>query len=728
MRKILLLIFLLSVQYVSFAQNKNVGDDTYWKDGNSNANWNDNNWWNDTQGWDFHNPNYEGKRNLIFDNNSQNVMVNNFTPPEGVKGWRITFTSNATLSRSITGAVENSFYNVSGNPKIENYSTVGHLINFPIKLEANPMEFNPVNGPMTILGAVNTNGNYIDVYGTGGDSLAFGGGISGTGGLTIKQDSRVIYAGTAVTYSGNTTVEAGQLDLRTSLANSDVTIKSGASAIVYGTGITVKSITVEAGGSLELYDDAQLTITNNLVNSGTVTAKAGSQLTVSGNLTQSGTFTLKSDGTGKVPVANPSGSLIVSGTVTGSISVERFIAGHNNVDGDGWHYIASPVDYFTVSGSDFEPTGSSDLYYWDEVNYLWKNYEASAFDLVKEKGYLCAYTNDATKTFSGNPNNSDVSISGLTLTANSGDPTDNGWNLIGNPFTSAIEWNKTGGSFSLSNVAPTAKIYDESIGNWDDVVQDGIIPAMNGFMVQVTTGTGSLIIPAGARKHDATAWYKNSEEMMKLYVSGGTNDYADNVYIRFNNEASEAYDSQFDSHKLYGVAEAPQLFTRIGDHKFSTNTLADANTERALDMDFKAGTSGEYTIEVLENTLSNDASVYLQDKVTGQMIDLLVNDSYTFNAEVGDAEDRFKLHFGATGVEEIQKEALQAYVSGDQLYILGEEGSAELSIFNIQGQQLLQEQVELNNHYSRTLSLENGIYLLSLQTENKTKTTKVIIK
>ena len=55
------------------------GDQTYWKSNAGNANWNDLNWYDATQGWDNHNPNYEGGRNLIFDNANNKTMVNDFS-------------------------------------------------------------------------------------------------------------------------------------------------------------------------------------------------------------------------------------------------------------------------------------------------------------------------------------------------------------------------------------------------------------------------------------------------------------------------------------------------------------------------------------------------------------------------------------------------------------------------------------------------------------------------
>jgi len=71
---------------------------------------------------------------------------------------------------------------------------------------------------------------------------------------------------------------------------------------------------------------------------------------------------------------------------------------------------------------------------------------------------------------------------------------------------------------------------------------------------------------------------------------------------------------------------------------------------------------------------------------------------------------------------------LQAYMSGQNLMILGEEGSAQLSIFDIQGKQVMAEQVELTGDFRKALNLPAGIYVVSLQTKDMMKTNKIIIK
>jgi hypothetical protein len=60
--------------------------------------------------------------------------------------------------------------------------------------------------------------------------------------------------------------------------------------------------------------------------------------------------------------------------------------------------------------------------------------------------------------------------------------------------------------------------------------------------------------------------------------------------------------------------------------------------------------------------------------------------------------------------------------------IIGEEGQAQLSVFDIQGKQVLAEQVELTTDFRKGLNLPTGIYVIKVQTNEAIKTNKVIIK
>ena len=106
-----------------------------------------------------------------------------------------------------------------------------------------------------------------------------------------------------------------------------------------------------------------------LSSGGTLNVSPTIPFTIYGDLTTDGNanrLVIDSDATGN-------GSLIVNG-LTDYATVQRYIPAYTGPD-DGWHHIASPVDFMGVGGSDFNPGTNDDLYKWDEVNYTWDNYK-----------------------------------------------------------------------------------------------------------------------------------------------------------------------------------------------------------------------------------------------------------------------------------------------------------------------------------------------------------------
>ena len=383
------------------------------------------------------------------------------------------------------------------------------------------------------------------------------------------------------------------------------------------------------------------------LNSGaSLTINAGKALTVNGNLYNSGTITIKSSNTG-------TGSLITNDTLTGSINDERYIAAWGDAD-HGWHELSSPVINMVIAGSDFVPGTNDDLYKWDEVQNLWLNYKVGANNITNftnGEGYLVAYQTTATKIFTGTPNNANVSKSGLTYTDASAYA---GWHLLGNPYPCALQWNHTTGvsGWNLSNIDGTAKIWNESSASYTDIFQNGIIPAMQGFMVHVTaSGTGSLTIPTTDRTHSSTAWYKEEEiNKIKLTAYDPERSTAQESIIRFNENATTGFDSEHDSRFLSGYA--PLFYSATSYGNLSTNTLPEITAELTIPMNFIKNSYSTFYIEAEGvNNLIPQETVYLTDLKTNHTQNLNENPVYSFTSAEGDDPARFLIHFSPMGIE-----------------------------------------------------------------------------
>jgi fibronectin-binding autotransporter adhesin len=196
-------LVLLSLPFIAHGQTT-----LDWRVEATNGNWSDsNNWWN---GASAQAP--TGSEILRFQNNNQLSMSNDLAGGAASR-YQILFLAGASSSRTIGGSTENTFFDFGTlRPKIENQSTVLHTLNFPIKIGPSfDLEINPASGPLTIGGAINTNGRNIQVWGTAGQTLTLGGVLSGTGGISVEQNSIVTVNNASNSISGTSTIKAGRI-------------------------------------------------------------------------------------------------------------------------------------------------------------------------------------------------------------------------------------------------------------------------------------------------------------------------------------------------------------------------------------------------------------------------------------------------------------------------------------------------------------------------------------
>jgi len=434
-------------------------------------------------------------------------------------------------------------------------------------------------------------------------------------------------------------------------------------------------------------------------------------------------------------------SLIDNGnlTVNASAKVERYIPQYTGAI--GWHYLSSPVMAQAIQPEFVAdpPSSSDDFYKFSEPGYLWFNVKDnsgnwnSSFedDFVVGRGYNVAYAENETKTFSGELNVGDFTFDGtttpaITYTAGGGI----GWNLVGNPYPSALDWDLC----TKSNIDGAVYAYDGDAGqyvSWNGSIgglANGIIPPMNGFFIKASASP-ELTIPNSARVHTATNFYKEKEyvkDLLVLKVEG--NGFSDKTFIHFNVDASNAFDSDFDAYKLSGIAEAPQLYTKAEDSKLSINVLPYSSDEIVIPLSLKVSNDGEYKISVSENTFWETVDFSLKDLETGNIYDIRTINSLTISHSPNNSPDRFLLLInGATGIEETTPDnGIEIYCYGDQIFIKTDElGEVQVAVYNMLGQNVASRNL---TGFGNLSGLNPGFYLVVVKTDDAMKVKKVFVR
>ena len=417
--------------------------------------------------------------------------------------------------------------------------------------------------------------------------------------------------------------------------------------------------------------------------------------------------------------------------ILGTTTIQRFLTGGWALPDGGWHQISSPVaaqpiaDFVTLGVT----VGDYDFYGWDEPSDTWKNFKASGFanwnlgeNLNVGQGYLVSFEAPTiTRDFIGTMNNKDV-IPSLTKTAPA---YFSGWNLLGNPFASALIWNN-GTKWARNNVNGVAKIW--KAGSYIDINPDGIIPAGQGFMVQAgEQGTApSIVIPAGSRVHSSQDLYKSSTEQLLLVAAEAEGSLAQESKVIVNSMATESFDSEYDAYFLAG--DAPKFYSVVGDENLSTNSLPSIDAGLVIPFGFEKNAASDFTITLQESLPGR--IVYLTDNKSGTVTNLTETSVYSFTSNDGDDANRFSVTFGTLGINNPESaEAILVYTYGDILYLqTPSKEAASVNVYDITGKLVMQAQTIGEITTLNASELSNGIYVVNVVLNNSVVSRKVSIR
>ncbi|NTW26047.1 MAG: T9SS type A sorting domain-containing protein, partial [Lentimicrobium sp.] len=582
-----------------------------------------------------------------------------------------------------------------------------------------------IRGDLTLAGTASaTAGNSLNIDG----NLLIGSGATlGTGTFSHQIKGDLTCDGTITPASGSMITMNGSS--AQSIQGDAATIALGGLSVSNTSGVTLKNHATTAALN---------------ISSGLFTVIAGKSITASGNttITPAQGLVLKSDESGTA-------SFIDNGTISGSgtARIERYLTKYDAVSDLKFHFLSSPVGNTQSIENEFVDLSSSDItdfYKWNEPANVWTNYRGATYDVRNEdfgdefkfvpgKGYLVAYPADVVKNFVGAPY-----TNALGLTVNCTNTSAGGWNLIGNPFPSSINWN----SLAKSNVEATLYYYDNSVPGYKyyNTTSGGIggatenIAPMQGFMVHATSA-GSIAISNDARTHSGQdVFYKSVQlttNILDLKVEGSNKtDYA---RVCFYDQATESFDGDFDAYKLFSYSDGiPELYTlAAGDVPLAINTGPLSKLKGSVAMGFKPGAQGSYTVTA-ENigSFDSEAVINLEDLATGTIQELTKNPVYSFTAGPDDNASRFMLHFFApVSIDEPESSDLMIYNYGQEIrVIIADASTLTFTLVNLQGQVVYTRQLSGSSSYALSLNLPAGIYVARVMNTRISKAQKLIIK
>ena len=466
-----------------------------------------------------------------------------------------------------------------------------------------------------------------------------------------------------------------------------------------------------------------------------VTVPASSTLTVYSDFNNNGQFTVGSSSAGD-------GSFINYGAIsgTGSFEVGRYLTSER------WHYVSPPI-------SDAVSVMFFDIYLkeWDEsvVQVVpadgWTYIVPEDIDLNVMQGYG-AWTDDGllgtTTVYYDGVLNTGI-INSPTLTNTNGNAS-TGYNFVGNPYPSAVDWDNIPG-WTKTDLDNAIYIWNPAAGQYGSYINGStvnnvtnIIPGGQGFYVHVTNGngTGSLEVNNDARLHDSKPFFKattTNNKSIKLNISSGLNEFFDEAIVQFNELATEIFDPAYDAYDMLGgLDEAPSLYTVSAENKLAINTLPETDEDVTIPLMYSVGINGIYTIEALEIENLENKYVYLRDLQENILTDLNSQAAYSFFGDINDDPNRFELLVlnSALGIENFEKAGnLNIYSDRNVVYIVNNEHniSGDLNIYDMAGKSVYNQQLQNSSSFEATLNVEKGFYIVKFVTGNSIISQKVFV-
>jgi len=443
-----------------------------------------------------------------------------------------------------------------------------------------------------------------------------------------------------------------------------------------------------------------------------LTIEQGGKLTLNDALTVDGDFIVESTAAGN-------GSFINSGTfaVTGSTTIQSFVTSGK------WHGIASPVVGLTAD--DLYLGGSPDVWLksYDEATDTYTNITSLATPLGTMEGWMTwieTGASDVTYNFTGALNASPVSKS---MEYHAGF----GYNFVGNPYSSAIDWDASSG-WTKTSVNNAIYVYNN--GGWATYIGGTSVNggsqyiAMNqGFFVQANAASGELAMTDDVCVHNVIPFRNTKDlgEIIRLQIIDG--ELVDESVIRFIDGATTEFDGNFDAHKFFSFNEDyPQIYSTANSF-MSINSLPVESTD-AIGMDVVGVNGNEMTISLTE--VGEFDNVYLEDEFTGTITDLKTA-SYTFNYN-SDITNRFNLFFSVTGIDTPTSNddvRIFAYDKNIQVVLDGLNNS-NITVYNLMGQKITSR--EANSAVTVIPVNKSGYYVVKVSDGKYVSSQKVYIK
>jgi len=417
------------------------------------------------------------------------------------------------------------------------------------------------------------------------------------------------------------------------------------------------NIAQSVSGAIDFYD---LTIQNSgpsvSFTADTSTIHGGLNIQ-SGAVSANGFLLIESDAAGDAYVGP------VLGSISGDVTVHRFIG----AGATGWRFMSAPVsgatladwndDFITAGfpGSDFPTFYFSSIKGYDETiaghqDSGFVNPTGISQSIPTTGGYwvYCGDQLSGTASFLidiAGPLNTGTINYPITYTANTALTADC-WNLVSNPYASVIDWDAL--SWTKTNVDDGVYVWNTNAGSYASYVNglgvnggSNLIASSQAFYIKANAASPALSIAENCKSATAVSFLRprNDDPVVRVKLANAPG--LRETIVRLTDDASTAFDPDFDTYHLSVAQDPYKVYTRLGENDFGINSFP-TNGIDSLPLLLHSPTE-KITLQFDVNEAAENLCLVVRDVVSGELYPVLNANGQVTLQNDSNIVDQFRL-------------------------------------------------------------------------------------
>ena len=429
-----------------------------------------------------------------------------------------------------------------------------------------------------------------------------------------------------------------------------------------------------------------------------------------------------------------------------------------------WQFFGIPLHALSSASPTFDGGYVRQMHENDSPSH-WEQLSNSS-GLTPFTGYEITQLAARTYIFQGQLENSNFPATKMQYTSVASYP---GQNLIGNPYTAAIE---------ISNIGLGAKMYKTvyiyNTGSKSDWTTNGSgiepndsthaslagqytaipyalagkaglqhqIPSMQAFLVKAMSNdaTATLSIPYSSVVADSVPQRtkglisKTSSGNIYTIIDVKGSRFSDRMWLFTDPDCSHGFDNGWDGEKVLGSYLTPQIYAMETDGDYQVNSVEDVNNTY---IGFQAGEDSLYTLTFSHQNLGlKYGNVYLVDSVKHKTIDITTSGTkYTFlSLPTDNIIKRFKIVTNQdistnNTSPRTERNQLNVFSSQHTIFIDNQsDNEGSLSLYDISGRFIQKFKFSPSGITTLRTDLSSGSYLVKAITKNQTVSKQLLLQ